>query len=488
MRVLMLDLDTLRPDHLGCYGYLRNTSPTLDSICADGMRFDNYHCSDAPCLPSRAALSTGMYGIHNFAINHGNATAELRTYGQGRGFKNPDSQNNLFNVFRKAGMYTASVSSFAERHSSYWFDAGFNEIINCGQSGQEIAEDVSPLALDWLERNKDREDWFLHIHFWDPHTPYRTPAEFGNPFENEPIPDWFTQELVDKQQFDVGPHCAREVVPYGQFTDLVEKPRHIASAETVADVKKIFDGYDCGVRYMDDKIADIIQHLKDNGIYEDTAIIITADHGENLGELGIYAEHGSADEITTRIPMIIKWPGMKKGIDKGLHVNIDLAPTIADMFNISKCTNWDGESYAKTLQTGEDVGREYLVVSQCAHVCQRAVRFDKYIYIRTYNDGFHLFPDEMLFDLEKDFQELNNIAKENPDICAKACRYLVDWMQQMMLTSRSDVDPMWTVIRENGPFHAPLGQVAGYYEVLKKTNRADSAEELKARYPQAFIK
>ncbi|HHW21857.1 MAG TPA: sulfatase-like hydrolase/transferase [Clostridiaceae bacterium] len=59
MRILMLDLDTLRPDHLHCYGYGRNTSPALDSICADGMRFDNYYCSDAPCLPSRASLITG---------------------------------------------------------------------------------------------------------------------------------------------------------------------------------------------------------------------------------------------------------------------------------------------------------------------------------------------------------------------------------------------------------------------------------------------
>ncbi len=117
MKVLMFDLDTLRPDHLGCYGYHRNTSPNIDSIARDSMRFDHYHCSDAPCLPSRASLITGMFGIHNGAINHGDTTADLRIYGIGRDFKDQTLTNGLFYQFRRAGMHTATVSTFAERHS-----------------------------------------------------------------------------------------------------------------------------------------------------------------------------------------------------------------------------------------------------------------------------------------------------------------------------------------------------------------------------------
>ena len=81
MRILMLDLDTLRPDHLGCYGYARNTSPALDSIARDGVRFDHYHCTDAPCLPSRAALISGRFGIHNGVVNHGGLAADMRPTG-----------------------------------------------------------------------------------------------------------------------------------------------------------------------------------------------------------------------------------------------------------------------------------------------------------------------------------------------------------------------------------------------------------------------
>ena len=78
MRILYLDLDALRPDHLGCYGYHRNTSPNIDRIAEQGVRFDNYYCSDAPCLPSRSALTSGRYGIHTGIVGHGGTAATMR--------------------------------------------------------------------------------------------------------------------------------------------------------------------------------------------------------------------------------------------------------------------------------------------------------------------------------------------------------------------------------------------------------------------------
>ena len=110
MRILFLDLDTLRPDHLGCYGYHRNTSPNLDSIAEDGIRFDNYYCSDAPCLPSRSALVTGQFGIHNGSVNHGGTTAELRYEGRDRDFKDQLCFGGLWGTFRKQGLRTVSIS------------------------------------------------------------------------------------------------------------------------------------------------------------------------------------------------------------------------------------------------------------------------------------------------------------------------------------------------------------------------------------------
>ena len=130
MRILFIDIDTLRPDHMGCYGYSRNTTPNMDRVCAEGIRFDEYYCSDAPCLPSRASLVSGMFGIRNGAVGHGGTAADRRLTGPARDFTDIVDDNCFHSIFRRAGMHTASVSTFPERHSSWWFNAGFNECYN----------------------------------------------------------------------------------------------------------------------------------------------------------------------------------------------------------------------------------------------------------------------------------------------------------------------------------------------------------------------
>ena len=81
MRILYIDIDSQRPDHLGCYGYHRDTSPNIDRIAREGVRYDNYYVSDAPCLPSRTALWSGRHGIHTGVINHGGVASEIKLMG-----------------------------------------------------------------------------------------------------------------------------------------------------------------------------------------------------------------------------------------------------------------------------------------------------------------------------------------------------------------------------------------------------------------------
>ncbi len=481
MRVLFLDLDTLRPDHLGCYGYHRNTSPNIDAIAREGVRFDRYHCSDAPCLPSRAALTTGLLGIHNGAVGHGGTAGDLRLFGRGRGFTDPVLDNSLFNIFRKAGMHTASVSPFAERHSSYWFLAGLSEMHNTGRGGTESAEEVMPVVRDWLERNARRDNWMLHVNLWDAHTPYRAPESFGNPFEGQPYPDWITPEEFQRHQAHVGPHSAREIGMYTSDED-PRYPRHPGEVRNETDLRRFFDGYDCGIAYLDQAIGEMVGYLKKTGIYDDTAILITSDHGEDMGELGLYAEHALADELTTRIPMIIKWPGIRPHADDGLHLGIDLLPTLCDLLGVEPSSRWDGQSYAAALRDKTDCGREYLVLSQCAHVCQRSVRWGDWLYMRTYHGGLHLFDEEMLFDLAADPHETRNLIAERPDMAGHAARLLETWRAEMTRGNADGLDPMQTVLREGGPLHS-RGHLARYAQRLRETGRADGAEELLRRYP-----
>jgi arylsulfatase A-like enzyme len=279
--------------------------------------------------------------------------------------------------------------------------------------------------------------------------------------------------------FSAEPYSFNKKLPEGTITT----PSKLSS---MADVKQLFDGYDLGIRRVDDHIGMLIDALKKEGVYGDLIIIISSDHGENFGELGIYAEHGTADQATTRIPLIIRWPGkISKHSDYGFHYNLDLLPTLAEIFCLEMNPNWDGKSFAKSLLNGVDLGYDYLVLSQCAHVCQRSVRFENWIYIRTYHDGFHLLPKEMLFDLFNDPFEQFNLASSHQEVCLQAVYYLNEWHDHMMKTMSSSVDPLWIVINEGGPYHAK-GVLKQYVESLVGTDRRWAIDEYKMRHSNEF--
>lgn len=492
MRILYIDIDSLRPDHLGCYGYHRNTSPHIDAIAAEGVTFSNCYTTDAPCLPSRTALYTGRFGIITGVVGHGGTAADLRVQGPGRGFRDWVEFHSLPTFLQKQGLHTAQISPFGQRHAARQFYAGFNEIHNTGGGGAESAEEVQPVVRRWLRDNAARDNWFLHLNYWDPHTPYRVPQDYPNHFENDPAPDWITDDVLREHLQAAGPHGAWEVNMWDANVSS-RYPRQPGKVTNPAELKQLFDGYDLGVRYVDDMIGEIIAYLKAEGLYDDTAIIISADHGENLGELGIYAEHGTADHITCRVPLIIKWPGMARGERReALHYNLDLAPTLADLLHGKPEPCWDGLSYASTLTPGAtDKGRSELIFSQCAHVCQRSVRWDDYLYIRTYHDGYHLFPQEMLFDIVQDPHEQHNLASERPDLCREALVRYTQWHEtQMRQLARLGYtnDPLWTVMAEGGPFHARQGvlEATGYVRYLEQTGRSAAIEEYRRRHPEDF--
>lgn len=489
MRILYIDIDTLRADHLGCYGYHRNTSPHIDSIAAEGVCFDNYYCADAPCLPSRTGLATGRFGITTGVVGHGGTAADHRLEGSDRGFRSRLSTETLTGMLRGAGFHTTLISPFAERHGTWGFYAGFNEIYNTGKGGMESAEEISPVALDWIDRRGHEDNWFLHVNYWDPHTPYRAPAEVGNPFVDEPIPSWITPEVLANHRRMAGPHKAREISMFDNAS-LPAYPRHLGEIRDMDDLRRHFDGYDTGIRYADDHVGRLIAALKAKGVWDDVLVVVSSDHGENQGELGIYAEHGTADQATTRIPCIIRWPKRinpatptKPGTHRSaLHYQLDLAPTLAEVLGQPIPEVWEGSSFASSLVGDRDEGHDQLVISQNAHVCQRSVRFGPYLYMRTYHDGYHELPREMVFDIVKDPHEQNDLAAERPDLLAEGARRLTLWHQDRMKNSPNGIDPMETVLQEGGPHHA-RGNLSRYLEFLRKTDRGEAAERLAAAHP-----
>ncbi|KPL07703.1 sulfatase, partial [bacterium SM23_57] len=281
MKILFFDIDTLRADHLGCYGYHRNTSPNIDRIARDGIIFNNYHCSDAPCLPSRTALTTGQFGIHTGVVGHGGTAADIRIEGKNRGFKSRLEFDSLPGLLSSLGLKTITISPFAARHGSWSFYAGWDEIHNTGLGGMEGADDITPTALKWIDQHAREENWFLHINYWDPHTPYRAPVTMGNPFSEDPIPEWITEEVLAGHQKLVGPHKARNINMFNDKLDPFSKKLPAGTILTppqinnIEDLTQLIDGYDIGIRRADDHVGIILDALKERGVWEDLVIIIS---------------------------------------------------------------------------------------------------------------------------------------------------------------------------------------------------------------------
>ncbi|MDP7251604.1 MAG: sulfatase-like hydrolase/transferase, partial [Planctomycetota bacterium] len=249
-----------------------------------------------------------------------------------------------------------------------------------------------------------------------------------------------------------------------------------------ADFKKWIDGYDVGIHYADHHVGLLMNALEEEGILEDTVIIVSADHGENQGELNVYGDHQTADYITCRVPLIVAGPGIKQGmVDEGLHYNVDLAPTVTQMVGGTPAQKWDGESFLPALTKGEDAGRPYVVVSQGAWACQRAVRFEQWMLIRTYHDGLKDFPDIMLFDIEADPHEVNNLAEARHDVVGRGLRLLDEWVDENLAQASNASDPMWHVIEEGGPFHT-LDRLENYLTQLRGSGREGAVERLEARH------
>jgi len=475
MRIIYFDIDTLRPDHLGCYGYHRNTSPNIDKIAEEGSIFTNCYTSDAPCLPSRASLFTGRFGIHTGIVGHGGTAADMRLTGKERGFDDNYLRNNWIGTLRSAKYYTVSISPFAERHSAFWFCSGWNEMYNPGKRGHELADDVFPFAKKWLEDNGKKDNWFLHLNLWDPHTPYRTPISFKPSFENDPPPSWLTEKLIKKHRNSYGPRSARDIGGFDRLklTQFYKRIQNIREIENLDDFTKWINAYDVGIRYSDDFVGNIIELIKNLGIYDDTLIIISSDHGESQGELNVYGDHATACHIVNRVPMIIKWPkkSWKKQYDSFLYAT-DIAATIIEGLGKKVPNFWDGKSIYKEIENGEEFGRNYLVLSQNTWTCQRTVRFGNWTLIRTYHTGLRDYPEIMLYNFENDFHMTKNLAEERPDIVGKGLQLLDEWYKHMMKTSPSPKDPLWTVIEEGGPHHTKK-MLNTYIRRLRRSGRGE---------------
>ena len=447
MRVILFDIDCLRPDHLGCYGYQRPTSPTIDSIAQQGVRFSRYYCSDSPCLPSRTAWCSGRFGIRNGVVSNVGVGAQFKVKSRNYGGPLPENEF-LMRLLRANGMETISFSNFADRHSAYWFMCGWTEYHTPNlKGGAETAEEVNEPVMRWLKDNAKRENYLLHINYWDAHRIYKMAPSWADRFKNHPVPiQWPDEETIERHQSYKGSFTAR-----GQFRDgkspVELMPDSVGSRK---DFEHIVTGYDASIAYVDHHVKQILDELERQGVLDDAVIMITGDHGDAFGEHGIYTDHVCADECIHRIPLIIRWPGRtpRNRESDALLYNVDWSATLCDLLDIPIPADWDGVSFKALVEGNAAQGHDYLVWEHGLYTLQRAVRTPTHLFVRTYDDLGYQFEPVELYDMQNDPYQTTNIADESSDLVNKCSDLMHNWVEQQLAKSQWQSDPLLEILKD----------------------------------------
>jgi len=385
--VILITIDTLRSDALSSYGSTRTSTKNIDSLAADGALFKNAFSAAPWTLPSFSSMMTGLS-----PTVHKTYTAQSVL---------PDKFRTLAEYMRDSGYYTSAMGDNFFLHPEYNMDQGFIEynfyprrqmvvdsfaakVINTvfpGRLSYYIStKELTDLAARWLEENRD-SDFFLWVHYYDPHIPYTPPREY----------------------------IAKDAVPDGDVGYALMDAGKIRSghfAPNAAQRKWIKELYDAEVRYVDDNIGRLLDALKENSLYKSSLIILTSDHGEEFWDHGGF-EHGHTlyNELL-HVPLIVKLPGshQAKVVDDEVTTQ-SLMATVLDATHIRKDSEPPTAESLVPLITGPEgqYPEEPLVSTGLLYYENReSVIFDHNKYIESLVTG-----RAELYDLKSDPHEQN---------------------------------------------------------------------------------
>jgi len=392
--LIIITHDTGR--HLGCYGSGVDT-PNLNKLAEEGVIFTNFFCTAPQCSPSRASLLTGRYPHNNglIGLTH-------------RGFRLNANELLLPNLLAQAG-YSTYLFGF-QHESPNPYSLGYQKIFKAKSNS---CLDVTPLVIDFLENNKLKKPFFMMIGFSETHRPF---PQYEGPVDNI------------------------EGFPY--LPDVEDVRRDIASLNIL-------------VRRVDEKIGEILRSLDEADLRDDTLVVFTTDHG-----VAFPGAKATLFDPGIEISMIMRGPGGFEGGRKieALLSNLDFAPTILDLCGIPIPTEMQGKSILPIIRGEAKRLHRQIFVEQTYHAAYdpiRGVRTDRYKYIRSFEKRPFWFPPnvdeglskevarrfgyfnkprppEMLFDLESNPIERNNLVNdpECTDILKRMRLLLEDWMRR----------------------------------------------------------
>jgi arylsulfatase len=308
--VILVVVDTLRADHLSCYGYPRATSPNLDGLARDGALFERVVSASAFTGPSVASIHTGRYPrFHSFGVANG-------------AFRLGPEERTLAEEFVEAGYRTGAIVCNPVLPARYGFDQGFEEYDERMEEREHIrgvpernAAGATDAAIDWLAGLEEGQPFFLWIHYMDPHGPYTPPKDLQIAFAREDS-ERAGQEVPPPPR--QGADSGHGYVPWYQAIG----ERHF--------LDEYVGRYDAEIASVDRELGRLLDRLRAQGRYDETVILLTADHGEALGDEGFFFCHGHGlTPDQTFVPMILKHPLVSAGTRASTPVgHVDVYPTL----------------------------------------------------------------------------------------------------------------------------------------------------------------
>lgn len=412
--VVLISIDSLRADRLGSYGYDRETSPEIDTLASEAVRFEQA-ISQAPwTTPSHMTLLTSLY-----PTSHG-----VMRRGAGGVARLPGDVPTLAAILRQNGYRTLALTGGATIHSKLGFDNGFDIYVN---GGDRLNDGVWSNLTTWLDEF-GKAPFFLFFHTFEVHAPYTHP------------------DMLDGQLSEAQTRRLRA------FAKTVTGAQHLLDylkAEGIFRKEVTSALYDGGIRYTDEFMGRFFRELKRRGLYDRTLIIVTADHGDEFGERNPERIYGSHDinvyDELIHVPLIIRLPdgeGRGRVIDDAVEL-VDVTPTILDLLGVAVSEGMQGQSLAPLIWGTTSSGDEW-TLSEATAVGpeKKALRGRQYKYIATFAQGegatdpLQTPIQEQLFDLERDPGEQRTL--EEPELLRSMRRRLMATINEMEAVGDSE--------------------------------------------------
>ncbi len=330
--VLLLIIDTLRADRLGCYGYDKPTSPSIDRVASESVLFEQAYVSWASSLPSHSSIMTSMQPYHHGAFPNGKSlNAKLLTlpkilheYGyKNAGFVSNTLVGNQYNF--ELGYDTFTDLTKFDYHDTSW--QMWVRTLDTIRLFDKITDRdlFTDLALSWIEKHRHRP-FFLWGQWLQPHAPYEPPARHLAKFEESysGIADGSLKQIFDIRQ--------------GNVTLSDSDQQHYSAL------------YDGEVAWSDEQIGAVYDKLTELELLENSIVIITSDHGENMLEHGLEYGHAGVNESSVRIPLLVRLPGGKRMQLAHVVQSIDIAPTVLDLLDIPMPDQFHGRSVVPLVE------------------------------------------------------------------------------------------------------------------------------------------